>query len=202
MALRSRVLIAIFVVMVLGGTIHADMMPVSPRDAGLRIPACVTASRWSADLLGSFDDLRMPDLDLLPIGWPLDPQGNDPPADEVRAVQLTSDGQNSFGLCLYALLSLGLCRSAPLVRKLSFGFVPQWYHDGGPVRVGECLAISPDCLCAVTICCFIQPDFGAEDPVSRHRFNDVVCLWLSTQFTPAVLAARAPPLSSRRLSAA
>lgn len=202
MALRSRVLIALCVVMVRGGTIHADMMPVSPRDAGPRGLSCVTACRWSADLLGSFDDRCMADLDLLPIEWSPDSPNSGRQADEVRAVQLTSDGQNSLGLCLYALLSLGLCRSAPLVRKLSFGFVPQWYYDGGLVRVGECLASSPDCLCAATICCFIQPDFGAEDPMSRHRFNDVARLWLSTQFTPAVLAARAPPIPSWRLSAA
>ena len=52
MALRSRVLIALSIVMVRGGTIHADMMPVSPRDAGSRTLACVTASRWSAEPVG------------------------------------------------------------------------------------------------------------------------------------------------------
>ena len=113
---------------------------------------------------------------------------------ETRNVPILTDGQNSFSLCLYALLGLGLCKSVPLVRKVSFGYIPQWYHDGGPVQVGHSFAISPDCLCSAPVC-FVQPDGPAENPIPRYDFPTVVSRWRNSQLTPAVFASRAPPSS-------
>jgi hypothetical protein len=96
-------------------------------------------------------------------------------------------------LCLYALLGLGLCKSAPWVKKLSLGVLPGWYHDGGPFQIGHSLAISPDCLCLAVVC-FTQPQDKAEDLQPLYRLGAVAALWRAAQFVPAVRAARGPPV--------
>lgn len=102
------------------------------------------------------------------------------------------DRQDSLGLCLYALFGLGLCKSAPWVKKVSLGVVPGWYHDGGPFRIGHSSAISPDCLC-LAFPCFQQPEDRAEDLQPIYCHNDVGTLWRASQFSPAVIAPRGPP---------
>ena len=79
---------------------------------------------------------------------------------------IRSDGQNSLGLCLCALLGLGVCRSAPWVKKLSLTVIPEWYHDGGPRQIGHSLAVTPDCLCSSSAC-FVQPQSPAEDTAPK-----------------------------------
>ncbi len=117
-------------------------------------------------------------------------------ADAAQAAQITSDNQNSLHLCVYALLSMGLCRSAPYVKKFSLGIVPQWYHDGGPFQIGHSQAISPDCLDSAPVYCFIQPDVAANNPMPKYRLGSVVSLWRTSQFTPTTLASRGPPYMS------
>jgi hypothetical protein len=112
----------------------------------------------------------------------------------MRATPLIrADEQNSLDLCLFALLGLGLCKSAPYVRKFSFGAIPDWYHTGGPSQIGHSFAISPDCLSLKPACrCRMQPDSTAAT-VSQFRLEIVESLWRRSQFTPAVLASRGPP---------
>lgn len=197
---RTQVAVAVLGAMALGAASHAGMMPISPLSEAPRLSRSgyVTASQEDMGLPCPFDDLRVADLDLIPVASVSDSCDDIPLGDGAPAVHTLSDGQNSFTLCLYALLSLGLCRSTPLVRRLSFAHIPQWYHDGGPFQIGHRLAISPDCLCSAAVCCFVQPAGSAEDSIPRYHFTCVVCVWRNSQFTPAVLAARAPPhLSSR-----
>ncbi len=184
-------------VLALGANVRADMMPVSPsNDARTPSPvACVATERQGVNPFTSFAGSGITDLGLPPV-TSLPSAGTDAgQVSETQSVPILTDGQNSFSLCLYALLSLGLCKSAPLVKKFSFGYVPQWYHEGGPAQVGHSFAISPDCLSTAPVC-FVQPDNVAENPIPRYHFPTVVARWRSSQFTPAVLASRAPPLHS------
>jgi hypothetical protein len=90
-------------------------------------------------------------------------------------------------------MGFGLCRSAPSVRKLHLGWGPQWYHDGGPFQIGHTYAISPDCLCHALACCFVQPQGMVDPHIPCYHCLAVIARWRGFQFTPAVLAPRAPP---------
>ena len=102
----------------------------------------------------------------------------------------------SVSLCLYALLSLGLCSAPHWIKKLHLGHIPEWYHDGGPFQIGHSYAISPESLCPVPVDCFIQPDVTAEVFIPQYRLRTIVSCWRQSQFTLEVQAARGPPLRS------
>jgi len=197
--IRRRAIPAVVLgVLALGATVRADMMPLSPSDAGYQQPlrAWAAADQPGMNPSGPFDCPGITDLSLPPV-TSLPRAGSDiGETCERQPVQILTEGQDSFSLCLCALLSLGVCKSVPLVKKFSFGYIPQWYHDGGPAQVGHSLAISPDCLCSAPVCCFVQPDRIAENPIPRYHFPTVVALWRNSQFTPAALASRAPPFHS------
>jgi len=195
---RREILAAVLGVLALGASVRADMMPLSPSEAGYRpsLRAGVTADQVCVNLSGPFVCPGVTDLGLPPVQSLPDARGDTGQTCETEPVQILTEGQNSFSLCLYALLGLGLCKSAPLVKKFSFGYIPQWYHDGGPAQVGHSLAISPDCLCSAPVCCFVQPDCTAEDHIPQYHFATVVALWRNSQFTPAILASRGPPRMS------
>ncbi len=181
---------------------HADMMPVSSLDAAdsrqsphapsLTNLGPASPSASSADLSAVFD----PDLFLAGSLPPLD--GRAGPTSETRPAPILTDRQNSLTLCLYALFGLGLCRSAPLVRKFHFSGIPDWYHAGGPYQVRHSFAISPDCLPSAPVFCFLQPDATSATEAALSTFSRrvVVSLWRQSQFTPAVLASRGPPYMS------
>lgn len=110
-------------------------------------------------------------------------------------MQLLGPGRSSLHLCLCALMGLGVCKSAPWMKRLSFGYIPEWYHDGGPHQIGHSLAIPPESLCPVPICCFVQPDDRAEEFIIKHSLRTIVSAWRKSQFTPCILASRGPPPS-------
>ncbi len=103
-------------------------------------------------------------------------------------------GNSSVSLCLAALLSLGLCRSIPVAKKLSFGFPPQWYHNDGPFQIGHSIAVDLESVYSVPVCCFVQPVTNTTDCALQRDFGTVVSLWRTSQFTPDLLAARGPPM--------
>ncbi len=119
--------------------------------------------------------------------------GTDESGQTTEPVRLLDRERGSLDLCLYALMGFGLCRTAPWVRKLSFGFVPDWYHHGGPYQIGGSHAVDPDCLCTAAVC-FVQPQADDDNDFSTiSRVSELIALWRQSQFTPEVLAARAPP---------
>ncbi len=132
-------------------------------------------------------------LDPLPLDSSPEGEGGDGPANAIESAPVLSEGQSSLDLYVYALISLGLFRSAGLVKKLSFGCIPQWYHDGGPYQIRHSFAIAPDCLCGALIC-FVQPQCAVKNPAPRHYGQTRICLWRESQFVPTVLAPRGPPL--------
>ncbi|UCD51803.1 MAG: hypothetical protein JSW27_04050 [Phycisphaerales bacterium] len=113
-------------------------------------------------------------------------------AAEVPRLQDSANKLDSFDLCLYALVGLGLCRTGHLVKRPSLGFVPEWYHSGAPQQIGHSLAVGPDAFCLATIC-FVQPDSEVGPDIPQHRRGHITSLWRCSQFTPSVLASRAPP---------
>lgn len=196
---QGKIITAVVSLAVMAATVRADMMPVSGSDAGY-LQASLVGGRTSLPQasparppfgcsgafalgLGSLDFLLKANADVTQTG-------------ETRNLQVLARSPGSLSLCLYALLGLGLCRSAPFVKKLSLGCLPDWYHTGGPFQIGHSHALSPDCLCPAPVYCFVQPDGRVEDPISQYRQEIVISLWRKSQFTPSVLASRGPPCLS------
>jgi hypothetical protein len=191
---RSEVL-PVVGVLAFAATIHADMMPRSRLDSGYRQPLAV-CDEVVLQHTGLFDPFGWPgvvDLDSLPVG-PI-PASNDDEGQtcETKPVQILADGQSSCSLCLYALFGLGLYRSAPCVRRLSFGSIPEWYHSGGPCGIGHSHAVGPD-LCLAPVVCFIQPGCTAEDSPAKYCRGTVVSPWRESQFISSLFASRGPPM--------
>ena len=90
-------------------------------------------------------------------------------------------------------LGLGLCKSAPWVKRLHFGHIPHWYHDGGPFQIGHSHAIGPD-LGWTAVPCLAQPDGPIQDISPRYYRGTVASLLRKSLFTPNTLAPRGPPL--------
>lgn len=194
---RRKILYVVLGLLALGTSARADLSSVSvpPVESSPSMLASVANSPQDADSSHPLDCLGTADLGPLPVeSLPRLPEGGEGARGPV-VPRIQSDGQSSFGLCLYALLGLGVCRSVPLVKRFSLVQIPQWYHDGGPFQIGHSHAISPDCLCDAPVYCFVQPDSIAPNPIPRYHFRAVVSRWRDSQFTPAVLASRAPPFS-------
>lgn len=191
---RKKILVLTWVLS-LCAVAHADLVPMFLSDDGYRpspqtlIPTDPLPSPSSSCV----DFVGIADLDVSPVGVLLETTAETERADELRSPRILKDEQNSLSLCLYALLGLGLCRSAPFVKKLHFGYLPDWYHTGGPFQIGHSVVISPECLFSAPACCFIQPDDRAKD----HRPQDYPGLFAAllrkSQFTPITLASRGPP---------
>jgi hypothetical protein len=188
------------IIMVLGGLgfcapVQADMMSTSRPDIpfGNTPQVRISSDLASRDLLTPFDSGDVTNLDLLSSELLSSAMAHADPTGQTQAVQVFAKEPRSFDLCLYALMGLGLCKSAPWVKKLSFGHIPEWYHSAGPYQIGHSFAISPDCLCSTPVCCFVQPDDRAESRVPGHRFATLISGWRNSQFTPATFTSRGPP---------
>ena len=191
----------VIVALAVASVVHADMTPLSPLEgeSGQPLPVCdqtvpqqPTVFGQAATFLGAVD------LDSLPVGFLPEVKSQVGDVGPAKPPEILADRQNSLALCLYALLGLGLCRSVPLVRKLHLGCIPDWYHSGGPSQIGHSFTISPDCLTAAPVVCFIQPDSTAVvgDTLLQCCWRIVVSLWRQSQYTPCVLASRGPPYMS------
>jgi hypothetical protein len=187
---RRRIMSVVIVALAASGFARADMTPFSGWDAGG--PPVAQACNH-AEPVAPQSSLAMVDLGLPLPGFSIGPKAGQQAAGGPQSPCVLKDEQDSLGLCLYALLGLGLCKSAPLVRKVSLGAIPSWYHDGGPCQIGHSFAISPDCLSPVSVYCFVQPDRRDENPSPRYRRRGTVSLWRESQFTLSVLASRGPP---------
>lgn len=191
-----KIILAVLTALALAGAVRADMVSPSAEpsvraDSSQTCPPAdpAPAAMPIAGDLSGLMNLGFGTVKFLPQG----------PSDaaqtaEIPPARILSDRQNSVHLCLYALLSLGLCKSVPWVRKVSFGVIPQWYHDGGPFQIGHSHAIAPDCLGSVPVVCFVQPDRRAANLVTQNRPGIVVSLWRESQFASAAFALRGPPV--------
>lgn len=195
---RRRFLTAVIGGLVVTAAAYADMTPVSQLDAGCRqLPRdCARTNLQYTNLSSPFNCTSVADLDSSSVQFLPEANANVRQTSEIQHPIDLTNGPSSFNLCLCALIGLGLCRTAPWVKKLSLGFVPEWYHEGGPFQIGHSHALMPGTLCPVPACCFIQPFCTEDNPLSQYRLKTIVSLWRKSQFTPAVIASRGPPILS------
>lgn len=189
-----RAALAFSWILLFTAVVHADLMPVSQEDAvHQQSPnSCAQADLQSETSPGSFNyaSASNPDLwasELLPEAADVEQ------ADVVQNPQSLSEGRNSLQFCLSALASLGLCCCAQRVKKMSLGFVPDWYHEGGPFQIGHSHALHPETLYPIPVCCFIQPAGTGDNPLARYHFEIIIPFWRKSQFTAVILATRGPP---------
>ena len=191
---------AVIVALAVASVVHADLMPLSPWEGESRrsVPvgdAAVSGQPSESDRPAEFLeilDLDLPSAECLPE---VNMEAGD--AGATKHVEVLTDTQNSLSLCLYALLGLGLCRSAPSVKKLSLGGVPDWYRNGGPYQIGHSFAIAPDCRTAAPALCFLQPDDAAEDVTAQYSSGVIDAQLRDSQFDPTTLTSRGPPSLTR-----
>ena len=192
----KRTIVVLFVVMVCTVSAYADMMPVpiasSERGQSSYVPRVQTDLHY-ADLSGTFSYPNIPNLDLWPVGLSPEPTADTGQTSEIQNLLSFTDGPGSFALCLYALIGLGLCQAAPWVKKLSFEFIPEWYHDGGPFQIGHSHAVTPETLYTMPACSFVQPACMVESHIPQYSQRTIVSLWRKSQFTSSVIASRGPP---------
>jgi len=195
--IRWEKLAAVLVgVLVVSAVVRADMVSVSAVDIDGRqsAPVCSEVQARPTDSASLFDYPSVTDFTLVPIQLPPEAGIDLRHTSQTQPSQVLTDGQSSLGLCLSALIGLGLCSSAHCLKKLHFGFVPEWYHNGGPFQIGHSFAISPESFCPAPACCFVQPVWAMEDSLPQYRLRTVVSLWRKSQFTPDVIASRGPPV--------
>lgn len=191
---RRKTLIAFMSVVVSTSAVYADMIPVSQLDAERQQPAhfCGRADAQYTNLSSPSNCLSVADLHLRSVEFLPEVNPDIGQTSGIQNPQILTDGTGSFSLCLSALIGLGMFSSAHLVKRLSFSFVPEWYHNGGPFQIGHSHAM-PDSLCPILACCFIQPVCTMEDSLLQYRLRAVVSLWRKSQFTLTVLVPRGPP---------
>ena len=177
--------------------VHADMVPVSQLDIEPRQPeqACSRTDLPRANLSSPFGSLSTSGVSSWSVEFLPKASMDVGQSFEMPYPQILTSGQSSLSLCLSALIGLGLCSSGHYVKKLHFGFIPEWYHNGGPYQIGHSFAVNPDSVCPVPVCCFDQPVRTAEDITPQYRCGTVVSLWRESQFTSDVIAPRGPPMT-------
>jgi hypothetical protein len=189
-----------FITAVIGGLLvtaagYAGMVPASQPGTG-RGPSAAVYS--SSSLLHTnpsilLDSPGVADLGLVRFQFLPEKNLDGEQASQSQHPHALTDGTSSLSLCLSALMGLGLCGSIHWVKRLHFGFIPEWYHDGGPFQIGHSRAVSPNTLCTVPAYCFIQPVCTSENPIPQYRLGTIMSLWRKSQFSPDALASRAPP---------
>jgi hypothetical protein len=191
----KHILTAVVVLAAASG-VRADMVPLSERDMGShKVGGIVVDCPLQPVQIDPvpFSCLVFADLDGLPVGPFADAQAGAEPADASQPTCVLEDKQDSLGLCLYAFLSLGLCKAVSWVKFLSACVVLGWCHDGGPFQAGHDHTIFSDCLCIAAAHGVVPPDAAIEGPLPQYRCEAVFSLWRKQQSVPTVLASRAPP---------
>jgi len=192
---RRKLLITVGLGLLVTTGVYADMTPVSRMDAKCvqSSNACRLAELQYTDLSSSSNPPSVAKIDLWSVEFLPEAKDDDSQSAEIQHLQILTNGPGSLNLCLSALIGLGLCSSAHWVKRISFGFVPEWYHNGGPFQIGHSYAVTPESLCPVPVCCFIQPVCTVEDSLPQYHLGTVASLWRKSQLTPTVLAPRGPP---------
>ena len=192
----KRTILVLFLVLVCTASAYADMMPASSTSAergnSPYVPRSSAELRY-ADSSSLFNYPGASNLGLGPVELLPEPTADTGQIPELQNIRSLTEGQGSLALCIYALIGLGLCQAAPWVKKISFEFLPEWYHDGGPFQIGHSLAVTPETLYPVPACSFVQPDCMVESHIPKYSRRIIVSLWRKTQFTPDVIASRGPP---------
>ncbi len=190
-----RIISAVICGLIVTSAVHANMVPVSQQDSGHRQPqpVCNKINLYNNNFTDLYKFTNVTDLSSLSVGFLSPANTNIEQTSEIQHLQTLTNGPGSISLCLSALIGLGLCSSTHFVKRLSFSFIPEWYHSGGPFQVGHSHAITPESLCTTAVCCFVQPVCTVEDSFIQYRLGTITSLWWKSQFIPTVLASRGPP---------
>jgi hypothetical protein len=191
----TGIFVVVIGVCVVTTAVFADMTPVLQSDAGegqLQHTAYDESPAYtkSASL---FNYSAVSDIGLWPVQFLPESNADIIQTSQIQHPPILTNGPGSLSLCLSALMGLGLCGSVHWVKRLSFGFVPEWYHSGGPFQIGHSHALMPGSLSPVPACCFIQSVCMVEELIPQYRQRVVMSLWRKSQFTPTILASRGPP---------
>ena len=192
---RRKLLITVGLGLLVTTGVYADMTPVSQSDAKCvqSSNACRLAELQYTNLSSPSNFPSVADLDSWSVEFLPEANADVSQTSEIQHQLSLTNGQGSLNLCLSALIGLGLCSSAHWVKRLSFGFIPEWYHNGGPFQIGHSYAVTPESLRPVPVYCFIQPACTVEDSLPQYRLGTVTSRWRKSQFTPTVLVPRGPP---------
>jgi hypothetical protein len=190
-----RIIFAVICGLIVTVAAQADMVSVSQQDTGRKHSSSVynQVEIQHSYLSNQSNLFHVSDLDSWSVEFLQHANTDVEQTTDIQHLQSFSNGPGSLNLCVSALIGLGLCSSTHFVKKLSFSFVPEWYHNGGPFQIGHSYAISPESLCPVPVYCFNQPVYITEDSFIKHRWRTIVSIWRKSQFTPAVIASRGPP---------
>jgi len=189
-----RIVFTFPVILALVSVVHADMMPVS-QEKEVRLES--QKSYAQTDLrYGDSSDLLNPPLMAGQYQWQVEflpkVDADIEQSSQSQHLQSLTNEPNSLRFCLSALVSLGLCCWAPWVKRLSLGFIPDWYHEGGPFQIGHSTALMPGTLCPAPACCFIQPVMEYNH-IPRYHIKTVLSIMRKSQSTSEVFASRGPP---------
>ena len=198
---REKLIASVVGALIITASVNADMMPMSSPDIGRGQSPYVLSGQTDlrySDFSSPFSYPSVADLDLWPVEPLPEPTADVEQTSELQNLRSFTDGQGSFALCLYALIGLGLFRSAPWIKKLSFEFIPEWYHDGGPFQIGHSHAVTPETLYPTPVYCLVQPVCTVERLTPQYSLRTIISFWRKSQFTPDVIAPRGPPLSETR----
>ena len=190
-----RLITAIIGGLLVTATVHAGMTPLFQRDVG-RVQsscACGLTELQHTNLFSPNNCPNAAELDLWSVVFLPEVTVDISRTTDIPHPQILTNGPGSLNLCLSALIGLGLCSSAHWVKRISFGFVPEWYHNCGPFQIGHSFAVTPESLCNTMVCCLVQPVCTVEDSFPQYRLGTVTSLWQKSQFTPTVLVPRGPP---------
>ena len=189
-----RLTVVFFGFLVFTAAVHAEMVPVSPQGAEFRQSPenCTRVNLQDNNLSCTSDCTSIADLGEWYIEFLPGADANIGQTSDIKNLQSLTDEHNSLKFCLSALISLGLCFSTHCVKRLSIGFVPDWYHNGGPFQIGHSHALMPGSPSPAQFCCFIQPYYMEDNHLPKYSFT-VISLWWESQFIPTVLASRGPP---------
>ncbi len=190
-----KLILAVISGLVLTAVVHADMVLMSK----LNVQKCnsqAVCNNQDNKCTHTFNSIDFCGADdLYPLSGQFLPETNINfrQAPQRQNSIVLKNEQSSLVLCLSALIGMGFCGSAHWMKKHSFGFIPEWYHSGGPHQIGHSFAVTPDLLRTAPAFCFIPPVYTVEDSMPQYRLGTVMYLWRKSQFMSTVLASRAPP---------
>lgn len=193
---RREVLLAVLVGLVLSGMACADMMPVDRSVVGpdkVLHESAGTNPERSSDLSLLSPVNTITDLDLGTEASLKDIISEPGQAADIQGNHCVMTETSSFNLCLYGLLGMGLFHCGPWIKRVSLGIIPDWYHDEGPQQIGHSYAVLPGSQYSLTICCFVQPVYSAQDLAPQFHRETLASLLCKSQSTPTHLAGRGPP---------
>jgi hypothetical protein len=193
----KTVLMAVLAGLALIGVGWAEMMPMSDPECGSRPLADPEVGQRKDPDSGrhSSDVYRLMDPYTTGVGFLPISHADGELDDPARPTYILDDRNDSFRLCLCALLSLGLCKAVPLVKRLSITFAPDWPACGGPFQIGHSLTLVPDYL-GHPVICFVQPQRLPERLKPQDHRGILSPLLRKSQFALTILGARGPPLTS------